>query len=495
MALHAGEAAPDAHGDYLAAPLNRLSRLLSAGHGGQILLAQTVQQLTRGALPAGTELRDLGEHRLRDLLEPERVYQLRHPDLPAEFPPLRTLGGRPNNLPRQPTPLIGREREVGEVAELLRSESVHLVTLTGPGGVGKTRLGLQAAADLLDAFPDGVFFVELAPVTDPALVPSTVARVLGVRAEAGESVVATLEDFLRNRRLLLLLDNVEHLLPAASLVSDLLRACPNLKVLATSRTPLRLRGEREFVIAPLALPVPQRRPDLTALEQNTAVRLFVARAQEVKVDFALTPDNAATIAETVRRLDGLPLALELAAARLRILTPAALLARLDRRLPLLTGGSQDLPDRQKTLRATIAWSVDLLPGDQQVLLRRLAVFAGGATLEAVEAVCDGNNDALDGLTGLVEQSLVRQRAERDDEPRFTMLETIREFALEQLRDSGEERTVREAQAAWSLSRLSRPNRRSQDRRKSTGSRASTRNATTCAVPWSGQRTRESRNSP
>ena len=181
------------------------------------------------------------------------------------------------------------------------------------------------------------------------------------------------------------------------------------------------------------------------------MRLFVARAQEVKADFALTPDNAATIAETVRRLDGLPLALELAAARLRILTPAALLARLDRRLPLLTGGSQDLPDRQKTLRATIAWSVDLLPGDQQVLLRRLAVFAGGATLEAVEAVCAGNGDALDGLTGLVEQSLVRQREERDDEPRFAMLETIREFALEQLRDSGEERTVREAQAAWSLS--------------------------------------------
>jgi predicted ATPase/class 3 adenylate cyclase len=453
MALHVGEALPDDRGDYLAAPLNRLARLLSTGYGGQILLSQSVQQLTRGALPAGTKLRDLGEHRLRDLLEPERVFQLVHPDLPAEFPPLRTLGIRPNNLPRQPTPLVGREREVGAVAELLCSESVQLVTLTGPGGVGKTRLGLQAAADLLEAFPDGAFFVELAPLTDPALVPSTVARVLGVKVEAGEPAVGALEDFLRDRRLLLLLDNVEHLLPAASLVSDLLRACPRLKVLATSRTPLRLRGEREFVIAPLALPVPQPRPDLTALEQNSAVRLFVARAQEVKADFALTPDNAAAIAETVRRLDGLPLALELAAARLRILTPAALLARLDRRLPLLTGGSQDLPERQKTLRDTIAWSVDLLPDDQQVLLRRLAVFAGGATLEAVEAVCAGagDGDALDGMTGLVEQSLVRQQEERDDEPRFTMLETIREFALEQLRDSGEERIIREAQAAWSLS--------------------------------------------
>jgi predicted ATPase/class 3 adenylate cyclase len=451
MALHVGEGLPDDRGDYLAAPLNRLARLLSTGYGGQILLSQSVQQLTRGALPAGTKLRDLGEHRLRDLLEPERVFQLVHPELPAEFPPLRTLRSRPNNLPRQPTPLVGREREVSAVADLLRSDPVQLVTLTGPGGVGKTRLGLQAVADLLDAFPDGAFFVELAPLTDPALVPSTVARVLGVRVEVGEPVVGLLEDFLRDRRLLLLLDNVEHLLPAASLVSDLLRACPTLKVLATSRTPLRLRGEREFVIAPLAVPTLQRAPDLAALEQNDAVRLFVARAQEVRADLALTPDNAAAIAETVRRLDGLPLALELAAARLRILTPAALLARLDRRLPLLTGGSQDLPERQKTLRDTIAWSVDLLPDDQQVLLRRLAVFAGGATLEAVEAVCAGDGDALDGLTGLVEQSLVRQREAPGDEPRFVMLETIREFAVEQLRDSGEERTVREAQAAWSFS--------------------------------------------
>src|SRR5215208_2985487 len=219
MALHAGEAEPDTRGDYLAAPLNRLSRLLSAGHGGQILLSQTVQQLSRGALPAGTELLDLGDHRLRDLLEPERVYQLLHLDLPADFPPLKTLAGRPNNLPHQPTPMLGREQELGEIGALLRRDDVHLVTLTGPGGVGKTRLALQAAADLLELYPDGAFFVDLAPLIDPALVPSTVAGALGVREEVGQPLITTLTAFLRDRQLLLALDNFEHLLPAAPVVS------------------------------------------------------------------------------------------------------------------------------------------------------------------------------------------------------------------------------------------------------------------------------------
>jgi predicted ATPase/class 3 adenylate cyclase len=450
MALHAGEAEPDTRGDYFAAPLNRLSRLLSAGHGGQILLSQTVQQLTRGILPQNAELRDLGQHRLRDLLDPERVFQLVHPDLPADFPALKTLGGYPNNLPWQPTPLLGRERELGEVTDLLRREDVHLVTLTGPGGVGKTRLALQAAADLLELFPDGVFLVELAPLTSPALVTSTVTSALGVREEGGRPVVEVLTAFLRDRQLLLALDNFEHLLPAAPVVSDLLRACPKLKVLATSRAPLHLRGEREYPVPALALPDPSRQEPTAQLIQYEAIRLFVERAQAAKPAFALTDENAAAVAEICRRLDGLPLAIELAAARIKLLPPHALLERLGERLKVLTGGARDAPARQRTLRDAIAWSYDLLSPHDQTLFRRLAVFAGGCTLEAVEAVgnADGELDTLEGMTSLVDESLLRENEGPDDEPRFAMLETIREYGLEQLEVSGESGTVRERHATY-----------------------------------------------
>ncbi len=450
MALHAGEAEPDTRGDYLAAPLNRLSRLLSAGHGGQILLSQTVQQLARGDLPQGTELLDLGDHRLRDLLEPERVYQLLHPDLPGDFPPLQTLAGRPNNLPHQPTPLLGRERELGEVADLLRREDVHLVTLTGPGGVGKTRLALQAAADLLELFPDGAFFVELAPLANPALVPSTVASALGVREEVGQPLITTLTAFLRDRQLLLALDNFEHLLPAAPVVSDLLRACPGVKILATSRAPLHLRGEREYPVPALALPDPSRPEPVAQVIQYEAVRLFVERAQAAKPDFALTDANASAVVEICRRLDGLPLAIELAAARVKLLPPQALLDRLGERLKLLTGGARDAPARQRTLRDAIAWSYDLLSAPDQTLFRRLAVFAGGCTLEAVEAVAnaDGDLDTLEGMASLVDESLLREIEGPDDEPRFAILETIREYGLERLEVSQESGTVQERHATY-----------------------------------------------
>jgi predicted ATPase/class 3 adenylate cyclase len=434
MALHAGEAIPDTHGDYLAAPLNRLARLLSTGYGGQILLSQTVQQLTRGALPAGSELRDLGEHRLRDLLEPERVYQLVHPDLPAAFPPLKSLEHRPNNLPRQPTPFLGREREVGEVVDLLRTDNVQLLTLIGPGGTGKTRLALQAAAESLDDFAAGVYFVPLASLSDPELVLPTMATTLGIREEGGQPLQERLQEYLATKQLLLVLDNVEHLVAAAPQVGDLLSTAPGLTVLVTSRVPLRLRAEREYAVSPLGLPRRKPPPTLEQLSQFEAVRLFIERAQAVKADFAIDNATAPTVAEICWRLDGLPLAIELAAARIRMLPPQAMLSRLEHRLPMLTGGARDAPERQRTLRNTIAWSYDLLQPDDQTLFRRLAMFAGGATFEAIEAVAnpDGSLDVFGGLERLLEQSLLRQVEGLEGEPRFSMLETIREFGLEQL---------------------------------------------------------------
>ncbi len=449
-ALHAGEAAPDERGDYLAPTLNRLARLLAAGHGGQILLTEAVQQLSRGELPPGATLRDLGEHRLRDLLEPERIYQFLHPDLPGAFPPLKTLESRPHNLPTQPTPFLGREREVEEVVALLRSPDVRLVTLTGPGGTGKTRLAVAAAAELLDTYPDGVVFVPLAALTDPALVPSAVAGALGLRMEGGQSPADAVRDALADKQTLLVLDNVEQVVAAAAFVGELLAAAPELRILATSRQPLRLRAEHEFPVPPLGLPSQDDAPE--QLLQSEAVRLFVARALDVRPDFVLTPDIAPIVAEICRRLDGLPLAIELAAARIRFLSPAALLTRLEKRLPFLTGGPRDAPARQRTLRDTIAWSHDLLETDQQALFRRLAVFAGGTTLDAMEAVTnpDGDLDVLDGLERLVEHSLLRQVPGSDDNPRFAALETIREFGLEQSSQSGDEEPTRRAHAGFFL---------------------------------------------
>src|SRR5918993_381173 len=452
MALHTGEAAPDDRGDYLAAPLNRLSRLLATGHGGQILLTQAVQQLTRGDLPDNAELRDLGEHRLRDLLEPERVYQVLHPDLPVDFPPLKSLDSRPHNLPRQPTPFLGREREISELVDMLRRDEVQLLTLTGPGGTGKTRLALQAAADLLDDFRDGVFFVPLAPLSDPALIAPAIGNAIGIREEGERSLAERLRDVLATKHLLLVLDNMEHLVEGAPLVGEILAASPRLKVLATSRLPLRLRAEREYPVPPLALPRRKPPPLPEHLTQYTAVQLFVERAQAVKPDFAIDNENAPAVAEICHRLDGLPLAIELAAARVRMLSPQAMLPRLEKRLPLLTGGARDAPARQRTLRNTIAWSYDLLEPKEQILFRRLAVFGGGATFEAVEAVAnaDGSLDVFGGLERLLEQSLLRQDVGPEGEPRFSLLETIREFGIEQLEAHGESEDAQARHAGFFL---------------------------------------------
>jgi len=451
MALHAGEAMPDEHSDYRAPALNRLARLIAAGHGGQILLSSAVQLLARDALPPGTSLRDLGEHRLRDLLKPQPVYQLLHPDLPSEFPPLNSLDTRTHNLPLQPTPFLGREREVDETVALLRRPDVRLLTLTGPGGTGKTRLALQAAAELVEDFSDGVFFVSLAPLRDPHLVPSAITTALGIREEGDQPLWERLRQALATKQILLVLDNVEHLVEVAPAIGELLAACPGLKVLATSRLPLRLRGEREYPVPPLTLP-PAKETAPEQLLQNEAVRLFVARAQAVRAEFTLTPEVAPAVAEITRRLDGLPLAIELAAARVRLLPPTALLARLEKRLPLLTGGPRDAPARQQTLRKAIAWSYDLLSGDEQALFRRLSIFAGGFSMEAAEAVANprGELNVLDGLDQLSEHSLLRSVTAADGEPRFTMLETIREYGLERLAESGDEEVTRRAHAAFFL---------------------------------------------
>ena len=358
-------------------------------------------------------------------------------------------------LPTPPTPLIGRDRERRTVGSQLRRAEVRLLTLTGAGGVGKTRLALAVAEDLLDAFEDGVVFVDLAPIVDPALVPSVIAGALEAGEAAGKSLTECLVDHLRGRSLLLVLDNFEQVLAAAPLLSELLTACPGLKALVTSRAALHLSGEHEFLVPPLELPDPKHLPDLEALSQYEAVTLFIQRARAAKPDFQMTNANAPAVAELCARLDGLPLPIELAAARVKLLPPQALLARLGRRLSLLTGGARDLPARQQTLRDTIAWSYNLLEPDECVLFARLAVFIGGCSLDAAEAVCDIDHDlsldVLDGLALLVDQSLLRQTEGSEgskDEPRFGMLETIREYAAERLEVSGDAEVMRRRHAEY-----------------------------------------------
>jgi predicted ATPase/class 3 adenylate cyclase len=453
IGVHTGE--PQLHpGGYVGIDVHRAARLMAAGHGGQVLLSQATYGLVRHELVEGVSLRDLGEHRLKDLLHPERIFQLVIADLPADFPPLKTLVSRRSNLPSQPTPLIGREQDVAAVCARLHRPEVRLLTLTGPGGIGKTRLGLQVAADLLDAFVDGVNFVNLAPIGAANFVVSAVAQTIGLTERGDQPLLDRLQSYLGDKRLLLVLDNFEQVVDAAPLVAELLAGCPHLKVLVTSRVPLHLRGEKEIPVPPLSLPDLQHLPPLDQLTQYAAVQLFIARAQDVKPDFAVTNDNAPAVAEICHQLDGLPLAIELAAARLKLFAPEALLARLSNRLTLLIGGARDLPQRQQTLRNAIAWSYDLLEPGAQTLFARLAVFVGGCTQEAAEAVCttdrDQSLDVLNGLALLADSSLLRCGEGADGEPRFVMLETIREYALERLDASGEAEAVRRRQAEYFL---------------------------------------------
>ena len=417
MGLHTGEPSVTPEG-YAGIDVHRAARIAAAGHGGQVLLSRA----TRALLDDSLALRDLGEHRLKDLAEPIRLYQLGSGD----FPPLRSLST--TNLPVPESPLIGRKHDVTELVALLQAEDVRLVTVTGPGGTGKTRFAIAVGAELLADFLNGVFFVPLATVTDPAVVVPTIAHTIGVRERHGEPLLQTLSEHLEDKSVLLVLDNFEQVIEAAPEIAEPLRRAPGLRALVTSREPLRVGGEREFALHPLAT--------------EDGLALFVARARAVKVDFALNGD-AQDAREICERLDGLPLAIELVAARVKVLSPAAILARLGQRLTLVGGDRRDLPARQRTLRGAIEWSYELLDDAEGNLFAQLAVFVGGWTLEAAEEVCGAD---LDTLASLVDKSLVR----RSDDGRFSMLETIHEYASERLEASTDPDALRAVHASYFL---------------------------------------------
>jgi predicted ATPase/class 3 adenylate cyclase len=457
MALHTGsvEGRDD---DYFGPPLNRVARLLAVGHGGQTLLSQAVHALVQDTLPQGVSLREHGLHRLKDLGQPENIFQLLHPALPLDFPPLRSLNNPAllNNLPQQVTSFIGREKEIAEVKALLGK--TRLLTLTGSGGGGKTRLGLQVAAELLDDIGDSVWLVELAPLADKNLVTQTVARVLGVREEPGRPLLQTLVDSLRSQRLLLLLDNCEHVLDVCTRLADaLLKNCPQVQILATSREAMGIAGEQTYRVPSLSLPPEPTRATVESLSRFEAVRLFVERAIAVQPVFTIT--NAPALAQLCVRLDGIPLAIELAAARVRSLSVGEINGKLDNRFRLLTGGSRTALPRQQTLRALIDWSYDLLHDPEKLLLCRLAVFAGGWTLEAAEQVCAGeatgggagieNWEILDLLTSLIDKSLVVADSQ-EGHSRYRLLETVRQYARDRLMEQGEFETLRNRHQAFCL---------------------------------------------
>ncbi|MDO8474641.1 MAG: tetratricopeptide repeat protein [Candidatus Rokubacteria bacterium] len=426
--------------------LSHTARVLSVAHGGQILLSSATQELVRNDPASLVELRDLGLHRLRDLARAEHIYQVVAQDLPDTFPALTSLEVVPNNLPRQLTTFIGRERVIAEAKRLLAE--THLLTVTGPGGSGKTRLSLEIAASLLDEYPDGVWLVEFAPQADPALVPQVLATTLGAREEAGgRPLVTTLVDHLRPKRVLLLFDNCEHLIDACARLSDaLLRGCPEVKILSTSREALGLTGEVTFRVPPLSLPDSGHLPPLERLTEYEAIRLFVDRAAAVKLDFTLTDGTAPAVVQICQRLDGIPLALELAAARVRTLSVQQITAHLDERFRLLTGGSRTALPRHQTLRGLIDWSYGLLSEAERGLFRRVSVFVGGWTLEAAAAVCVGDGvdryDIVDLLGRLVDKSLCLTDGQGSD-PRYRLLETIRQYGLEKLMETAEGQVVRD----------------------------------------------------
>ncbi len=454
MGVHTGEGQLSG-GTYVGLDVHRVARITSAGHGGQVLVSATTRMLVEGSLESDLALRDLGEHRLKDLSRPERLAMLVVEGLPSDFPPLRTVDAIPNNLPTQLTTFLGRERELSEAGKLLGE--VRLLTLTGPGGTGKTRLSLQLAAEALDRFADGVYFVPLGALTEAELVIPAIAQAMGVVDPAGKAMGRLVEQ-LAGKHVLLVLDNFEQVIDAAPEVNELLSGAPGITILVSSRSPLRVYGEQEYPVPPLSLPDPEHLPEADALSQYGSVALFIERAMAVAPGFAVTAANAPAIAEICVRLDGLPLAIELAAARVRALSPQAILGRLGHRLTLLSGGARDLPERQQTLRGAIDWSHDLLDEAERRLFARFSVFVGGADIEAVEAVALADwpdaagvePDALDALSSLVDKSLLVQEEGFEGEPRYRMLETIREYAAERLAESGEAPAIRARHAEHCL---------------------------------------------
>lgn len=444
MALHTGES-EIRDGDYFGTTVNRTARLMSIASGGQILVSSATAELVRDQLPPGAALQDLGEHRLRDIARPQRVYQLIGPDLPTGFLPLRSLNTIPNNLTFPLTSFIGREHEMAEVAKLLGT--TRLLTLIGPGGTGKTRLSLEVAAELLDTFPDGAWFVEFAPLSDPALVPQAVASIWHLPEQPERPLIQTLIAYLRTKTLLLILDNCEHLIDAcAQLVTALLSACPKLKILSSSREALGVAGEIAYPVLSLSLPNASSHSTSETLLQSESARLFVERARAVEPHFVLTTQNVHAVAQICWRLDGIPLALELAAARVRLLSIDQILTRLDDRFRLLKDSNRQVLPRHRTLRALIDWSYDLLNQPERSALAYLSVFAGGWTLAAAEVVL--GPDGLDLLSNLVDKSLVLIEETSNGEKRYNLLETIRQYAREKLMESGELSLASELQVEY-----------------------------------------------
>ena len=477
--------------DYVGIDINRAARIEAAAHGGQTVVSDTTRSLAAAELGGtGSDdavgFLDLGLNRLKDF-EPIQLHQVTAFGLGRDFPALRALDARFINLQPPVTSFVGRAREVDEVAALLRSS--RLLTLTGPGGTGKTRLSIAAAQAALGSFPAGAAWVPLGAITDPGLVPTSIAAVLGVTDDGTRDLVAAIVERIGSDRLLLVLDNLEQVMAAASVVGQLIARCPSLTVLVTSREVLRLAGEHEYPVQPLGMPDPTRPLDIDLMAESESIALFVERAREVRPDFRLNADNAGAVASIVARLDGLPLAIELAAARVRILAPAALSARLEQSFGIIAGGARDLPERQQTLRGAIAWSYDLLEPAEQAFFRRLAVFAGGWALDAVTPVCDPDGDlmidVLDGLESLVEKSLIRQVDGAGDEPRFRMLQTIREFGLEQLDAAGETTALRDRhlEVYAELARLAEPEIVGKDTRRWLDRLASEHDNIRSALRW------------